>query len=57
MTVAKISEDKDWKNTLMIVGVLVFIAFAICVASSANKPNDGTEPVKQYITDSPVGYP
>lgn len=57
MTVARISEDKDWKNTKVFIVLLVLLLVAICFAGMGQNSGQDAGLVKQRVTDSPLGYP
>jgi hypothetical protein len=57
MTIARISEDKDAKNTGVFIVLLLLLVIGICIAGMGQKSGQDSGLVKQSVTDSPVGYP
>jgi len=58
MTIARIREDKDAKNTKVLIILLVLLVLAIWFAGlGKSSKTEGSEPIRQSFTDSPVGYP
>ncbi len=60
MTIARISEDKDAKNTVMIVVLLLLLGLGVSLANTATAPSSSSYPAARQENDpnaSPVGYP